>query len=828
MRPEEGARKQIEIYRRMSGKERVRVAFEILAGLNKVGIERGRMKRIYLAMTVMVIIGFSFFCIPAFGQSSDYETAARNFLLYLKSDKEIVSSSMIQSNDLDPTQSKVDIAFLANLSQGGYILVSTSRRISPVKAYSLRADFSTLPDAYKRYLLLESESRVRNLASFTRLPSGLSDTEKSWDFLLHYDPSSRMPLEYTPDTYLLTTRWDQGVPYNKFLPQVDGQKVWAGCPNIALAQVMKYHSHPSTGQGVSSYSWNGQALEAIFYRPYRWENMPDAVRIGEEEYKVDEVALFIRDLTIMNKTSFGLDSSPANINFQALAEHFGYSRNVLTMENTDATLFFNTLRSEIDALRPVIAHLPGHATVADGYSSDPTGKKIHLNMGWSGHFDDYYFLDEPIVTDTYIFPPNITIHYNIKPCSGSDCVTNLEAEDHIEGLQITGRFDFEMDADRYDVYLKGATTIGGSRGYANQAFYISVFDFSQNLIASDLKPLQMNLAPGRYTLRISLKSESGFGYEHDQYTDYTIQITTEPLSDAEKASIDAAMDIAPFIGNQFTDRVLIASDPSPVRRLIDARDENGDSLTLSVLNTNPGAVQASLEGNLLLLQPMGGASNAASRIVVRVSANGKSTEKSFVAMVSEQPVGFGKSFEATGVFESQNDFNMHKVILDGDCTITGYNGYSSQAFFSSVLDENSNVVCSPGNVPISRTFAKGVYFLGASLRQNPWGAGMFFIYEPGVNDEYMLSVSCPQADEQTATIAAILGIDLSGTAFPGDLDGNGQGELADAILGLQVLSGMSPPGLRGDFAVSGADVNGDGKIGIAEVIYILQKAAGVR
>jgi hypothetical protein len=29
MKPEEGARKQIEIYRRMSGKERLRIAFEL-------------------------------------------------------------------------------------------------------------------------------------------------------------------------------------------------------------------------------------------------------------------------------------------------------------------------------------------------------------------------------------------------------------------------------------------------------------------------------------------------------------------------------------------------------------------------------------------------------------------------------------------------------------------------------------------------------------------------------------------------------------------------------------------------------------------------------
>jgi hypothetical protein len=239
-------------------------------------------------------------------------------------------------------------------------------------------------------------------------------------------------------------------------------------------------------------------------------------------------------------------------------------------------------------------------------------------------------------------------------------------------------------------------------------------------------------------------------------------------------------------------------------------------------------VGASLEGSLLVLQPIEGASNVASRIIVRASANGKTTEKSFVAMVCDQQVGLGKSFEVTGLFESQNDFNMHKVILDGACTITGYNGYSNQAFFSSVLEENGDVISSPTYEPITRTFARDVYFLGASLRQNPWGAGMFFIYEPGVNDQYMLSVSCPQADEQTTTLAALLGIDLSGTALPGDLDGNQEVDLADAILGLQVMSGKKPTGLRADFASSGADVGGDGKIGMEDVIYILQKTSGLR
>jgi hypothetical protein len=40
--------------------------------------------------------------------------------------------------------------------------------------------------------------------------------------------------------------------------------------------------------------------------------------------------------------------------------------------------------------------------------------------------------------------------------------------------------------------------------------------------------------------------------------------------------------------------------------------------------------------------------------------------------------------------------------------------------------------------------------------------------------------------------------------------------------------GLNPPGIRTDYATSGIDVNGDNKIGLPEVIYILQKVTGIR
>jgi len=56
----------------------------------------------------------------------------------------------------------------------------------------------------------------------------------------------------------------------------------------------------------------------------------------------------------------------------------------------------------------------------------------------------------------------------------------------------------------------------------------------------------------------------------------------------------------------------------------------------------------------------------------------------------------------------------------------------------------------------------------------------------------------------------------------GDVNGSGTVDLADGILALQVLCGVDP----GDETVNpGADVNRDGRIGLAEVVYVMRKVA---
>jgi hypothetical protein len=62
----------------------------------------------------------------------------------------------------------------------------------------------------------------------------------------------------------------------------------------------------------------------------------------------------------------------------------------------------------------------------------------------------------------------------------------------------------------------------------------------------------------------------------------------------------------------------------------------------------------------------------------------------------------------------------------------------------------------------------------------------------------------------------------------GDIDGDDAVTLADAIVGLKVMMEIQPSGIRSDYTSSTADVNDDKRVGIPEVLYILQKVAAMR
>jgi len=80
-----------------------------------------------------------------------------------------------------------------------------------------------------------------------------------------------------------------------------------------------------------------------------------------------------------------------------------------------------------------------------------------------------------------------------------------------------------------------------------------------------------------------------------------------------------------------------------------------------------------------------------------------------------------------------------------------------------------------------------------------------------------------QTTNLIGTVSAVLQVSKGPDVLPGDIDNSGVTDLTDAINVLRILSDIpvSPLNLA-------ADVNGDGKIGMEEEVYILQTVAGLR
>ena len=87
-------------------------------------------------------------------------------------------------------------------------------------------------------------------------------------------------------------------------------------------------------------------------------------------------------------------------------------------------------------------------------------------------------------------------------------------------------------------------------------------------------------------------------------------------------------------------------------------------------------------------------------------------------------------------------------------------------------------------------------------------------------------MSNPQGGATLGTIitATLTIIDDPTDVIAGDVNNDKSVDLADLILALQLMSNM--PAIPDVF--EGADINDDGRIGIEEVLYILQFISGMR
>ena len=98
------------------------------------------------------------------------------------------------------------------------------------------------------------------------------------------------------------------------------------------------------------------------------------------------------------------------------------------------------------------------------------------------------------------------------------------------------------------------------------------------------------------------------------------------------------------------------------------------------------------------------------------------------------------------------------------------------------------------------------------------------IYAPDPDFYGADSFQYTAGDGNGGSTTAVVSVTVSPTFIPCDVNGSEDIDLSDAVLSLQLLAEIS----SGATVNAGADVNADGKIGLAETMYILQVVSGIR
>lgn len=233
-------------------------------------------------------------------------------------------------------------------------------------------------------------------------------------------PASRAEADTRePILPMVTTHWNQDMPYNSKCPIVDETyQCVTGCVATAMAQVMNYHKWPKTAHGSNSYTIDiynpytdntteGMTISMDFEGlAFDWDNMLDDYTytpLPEGGYETnftqvqsDAVSTLMKACGTAINIGYGpYETYGYDINvLHALLTYFDYDKSVHIIQRlyTPIDDWEQQIYDNLTEYGPVYMSgqsTGGHAFVIDGYSSD---RFFHVNWGWGGVSDGYFRL----------------------------------------------------------------------------------------------------------------------------------------------------------------------------------------------------------------------------------------------------------------------------------------------------------------------------------------------------------------------------------------------------------------------------------------------------
>ena len=191
---------------------------------------------------------------------------------------------------------------------------------------------------------------------------------------------------------LLSCKWSQYDPFNKYTPLSNGQHTPTGCVATATAQVMFYNKWPKNRPTEYIASTGDEARKSS---TYWWDEMKNTTNEMRTEQSRQAVGVLMYDIGKAVHMRYYIKGSDSNLQraCNALRDKFDYTVRYLDKNFLPANEFLNEVMQEISDGYPVLVVGGPHAFVYDGY--DEQGL-IHTNWGWGGENDGYF--DINIVT----------------------------------------------------------------------------------------------------------------------------------------------------------------------------------------------------------------------------------------------------------------------------------------------------------------------------------------------------------------------------------------------------------------------------------------------
>jgi len=266
----------------------------------------------------------------------------------------------------------------------------------------------------------------------------MQQAQKKWDLLNKATPPpiSAFGATYLSDVRvapLVQSKWAQDYVgsnycYNYYTPN----HYYCGCTATAMAQVMRYHQHPTAGVGTGSFAIKVDGVQQTASLrggdgsggPYNWALMPLIPDDLTPLSQLQQIGALVYDAGVAVNMEYTASGSGAAIdNGHALQNVFNYGNAVDGWSGNNPIPWnnlFAMILPNLDAGLPVLLGITGspgpHAILTDGYGKDLGTSYSHLNMGWAGLADAWYSLGY-IDSNSYGGPGPFSVIY--------DCVYNI-------------------------------------------------------------------------------------------------------------------------------------------------------------------------------------------------------------------------------------------------------------------------------------------------------------------------------------------------------------------------------------------------------------------